>query len=142
MDPMMLDRRDFVAQLLVDRGNLLQQRRGLRKMFAQRIRQCAGAPQKHSTIPEIISRSDERRRSLQSRFLGKATHAQCLAKSASRLNIAISRLCPIGPDAKDYNVFTCRRNFYATLNRRPVTFLVTDHMVGREHSDHRIGMLA
>src|SRR5690242_9672646 len=35
---------------------LLQNLRGLRQMFAQSIRERAGAPQKHAAVPQIIFR--------------------------------------------------------------------------------------
>ena len=112
-------------------------------MLAQRVGQRAGAPQKHPAVPEIIPRSHESGGLLRVGLFGESAHAQRVAtEAAARLNVAVSGFRPIRPDAEHHNVFARSRDLHATFNRRAITFFIANHMVGRKHANHRIGMFA
>jgi hypothetical protein len=64
------------------------------------------------------------------------------AGSASYLNVTIAGFRSSGPDAKDNNVFACGRNLRGSLDCRAIAFFIGDHMVGRKHSNHGVGMFA
>src|SRR5580692_2787646 len=103
-------------------------------MLVQRISQRAGAPQKHSAVPEIISRSHKDRSLLRVRLLSKSAHAQSVSiEPATRLNVTVPSLCPIRPDAEHDNILARSRDLHSALDGRAITVLIGDHVIGRKH---------
>ena len=112
-------------------------------MLAQRIGQRASAPQEHPAIPEIISRSHKCSCLLRVRLLSEAAHAKRVtAEGAARLNVAVAGFCAIGANAQDHDVFARSRDLSTALDRRAIALFIGDYVVGRKHSNHRIGMFA
>src|ERR1017187_5225246 len=57
-------------------GNSFEERSGVGKMLAQRVRQRVGAPEKHAAVPEVVTRVKKLPGSGEIRLFGKAAHAQ------------------------------------------------------------------
>src|SRR5271165_6563304 len=64
------------AASAIARGNFIQQRRGLRQMLAERVRQRLRAPDEHSAVPVEIACPDELLRDLDGRLLGEAANLE------------------------------------------------------------------
>src|ERR1700683_4148642 len=106
-------------------GNFFQDRRGLRKMLAQRISQRARAPQKHAAVPEIISRSHKSRSLLRVWLLGKSAHAQRVSTEfAARFNVTVPGLRSIRPDTEHNNILASSRGLHPAFDSRAITLFI------------------
>src|SRR6266852_6528316 len=112
-------------------------------MLAQSIGKGPGAPQEHATVPEIISRGHKRHSLFGVGFLGEAAHVESFAfEEAARLNVSVAGFGAIGSNSENHNVLAGRGDFDSTLDSRAIVVLIPDHVIGRKHSNHCVGIFA
>src|SRR5271157_2585255 len=122
-------------------GNLLQKRRRVRQMLAERVRQRPRTPNKHPAVPEKIAGPHEPLCDLGGRLLSEATdleHSSC--RLAADFDVAVTGFRASGRDANYNHILTASRNRRRPLDVLTKTLFVYDDVVGRKHSDHSSGI--
>src|SRR5215469_16926205 len=135
--------REFFVKAFCAPGssNFFQERRGLRKMFPQRMSQGAGAPDKHSAVPVVVAGGDKLFGPLQIRFFREAIHAEEPGLHAvSGFDVSITGLCARRFNTHDNDVFSLGSNFHATLEHLAKLLFIVDHVIGGKHSNDGIGI--
>src|SRR4029077_7134474 len=95
--------------------------------------QGALAPQKHSAVPEIISRPHEFGRTSSVRFFGEALDTKSIAaKRRTSFDVSLPGLRAGGTDAQPHNILARRCDLNSVLQHGPVSYLVADYMIGRK----------
>src|ERR1700733_11878118 len=106
-------------------------------MFAHGVGECAGAPQKHSTVPEKISSRYEFCGVMRIRFFSEAPYPQhAVFASTPGFDVAVSGLWPCRSDAEHHDVLALRSDLNSALQSRAIGLLIRDHVIRREHSYH------
>src|SRR5580704_16717843 len=112
-------------------------------MLCECIGQRPRAPEEHSAVPEIISRSHKSRSPLGVGLLREASHAESSAAGrVPHLNVSVAGFRSIRPDANHYNIVARSGKFCAPCNGRAIVLFIGDDMIGWEHPNNGIGVLA
>src|SRR6202166_2462457 len=112
-------------------------------MFAQRIGQSPGTPQKHPTVPKVISRGHKCRRLFGIRFFGETAYTKSVAaEQPAHFDVSVAGFGAIWTDPENDNIIARGCNLDSAFDGRAIAFFIGDHMIGSEHADHRIRILA
>src|SRR6266576_655196 len=99
-------------------------------MFAERVNQSVGPPKKHSTVPEIIARSQKLRRIRQVGLLGKASNTKRAARiRRAGFNISITSFRTRGANTEHDNILSSSCDLNALAKRLAIPFRIANHMV-------------
>src|ERR1700680_3536749 len=110
-------------------------------MFTQRVGQGSGAPKKHATVPEVVSRFEETSRALGVWFLSESADAiRFPYRRQVDFDITVSSFSARWTNPQHHDVFAGSGDFNAFLQNLTIAFFVPNHMVRREHSDYRVGI--
>src|SRR5882672_7485205 len=123
--------------------DLFEDWRGIWQMFAQGIRQCVGAPEKHSTVPEIVASFQEL---LGRRKIGLLREAANLQRMVSvrcaDFDVSVAGLRTCRPDAEDDNIFSGSGDLDALLESFAVPLRLSNDVVRRKEAKHSIWIVS
>src|SRR5271157_3639322 len=131
----------------ISRGNLFEERSGVGKVLAQRVRKRVGAPEKHAAVPEIVARVEKLSGRGEIRLLGETAHAEkaLVIGRASlvwpRLHIAVTSFRASRADTEDNKVFSRRGDFDSWTESGAVLDGGGDYVIGGKHTELRIGIV-
>src|SRR5437588_5402766 len=123
--------------------NFFQQRRGIGKMLSESVSQGPRSPEKHPTVPKIMSCFEKLGSAASVGFFREAADPQHFhLERRTGFDIAVPGFRTIGPNTQHHDVFASRRNLDPVRNYIMVAVLIFDYMVRREQANDRLRITA